>query len=135
MEGRLLNKSGILCSGKQFSKIRLPYAGADLIGFIYKGWDYPFQPNTSHANISVSYIGKYAANRQCRDTVLVGIKTKTIHILWKYRLDDYVNGGVLNLWQLQIDIDNTISVYAKGNLSAIFQLVLMNGKEMSMMVR
>lgn len=132
MEGRLIDKSDILSSGKRYSKVRLPLVGADLIGFIYKGWDYPFQPEMSHSNLRVNHVGRYAPNKYYRDLVTINYETKSHNLQWKFKLDDYVSGGVLDIWQLQIDVDNAIAVFGKGNVTEIFRYVLANGKEISL---
>lgn len=131
MEVRLIDKEDILSSGKKYSKVRVPNTGASLIGFIYKGWDYPFQPKISHSNISVYHIGRYALNKSYRDTVLVEVKSKTVRIQWEFRLDDYVSGGVLDLWQLQIDVDNAIAVFGRNNLSEIIRYIQCNAKKLT----
>lgn len=135
MEGRLLDKEDILSSGKHYTKLRLPSAGADLNGFIFKGWDYPFQPEISHNKVSVYYIGKYAPNKNYRDVVSIKLETKSLECTWQLRLDDYVTGGILDLWRLQIDIDNIVAIFGKHDKLEIFRLYLVNGKEISLFSR
>lgn len=131
MEGRLIDKEDILSSGKKYSKVRIPNNGTSLMGFIYDGYSYPFQPEISHSNISVYHIGKYALNKNYRGTVLVEVKSKTVRIQWEFHLDDYVSGGVLDLWQLQIDADNAIAVFCRNNLSEILSYIQCNGKKLT----
>ena len=101
------------------------------MGFIYDGYSYPFQPEIPHVNISVYHIGRYALNKNYRDTVLVEVKSKTVRIQWEFHLDDYVSGGVLDLWQLQIDADNAIAVFCRNNLSEILSYIQCNGKKLT----
>ncbi len=135
MEGRLIDKEDILSSGKKYSKVRIPNVGASLMGFIYEGYNYPFQPEIPHQNVSVYYLGRYALNKNYQNTVLVQVAKKTVRIQWEFHLDDYVSGGVLDLWRLQIDIDNVVAVFGRNNLVEVFSYIKCNGKKLTAYVR
>lgn len=135
MEGRQIDKSDILSNGKSFSKVRVPNAGSNLMGFLYSGWDYPFGGDTAHKDIRVYRTGRTAPNKNYRDLVIVALETKSLNVQWQFPLDDYVRGGVLDLLQLQIDVDNVIGVLGRGRKDEIFSMLICNAEKTQIYAR
>ena len=134
MQTKLMDKSDALSSGKQFSKLRIPINGSSLIGFLFDNQAYVFPNKVPHKNVSVYYIGKFAQNKKLRDSVLVMIETKDVHIQWRLKLDDYVSGGVFDLSTLQIDIDNLVGLFGRNNMIEIVHNIKWNSTKLAVYV-
>lgn len=113
MTGILNNKlSGILSSGKYFSRVRCAYYADPfslyICNSIYPEWGYEVPEG-----VKVFKVSSNSLNIQARDSLII----RSTKGRWIIKFDDYVHSGILDTVQMYADLQAILTLISRNTTS------------------
>lgn len=105
--------SGITASGKRFTRVRCAFDGDPFALYVCNSFGFPDWGRDVPEGISVKKTNSYDLNVSYRDSLIIRSGTG----MWQLKIDDYINGGMLDCYQMHADLNVLISMIANGRQS------------------